>query len=285
MTNRGGLLLAVLGILAAAPAGAANHSIYIHGFTGLSSCGATPSGWCYWNGTAQPGVGAVAANYNGTQHLSTSSPAVKTVLDNNCTGANWCYIAAHSMGGSMIGYLESVYPGRWNIYWVDVAGSAAGGSELANAVDWANNAVHSLTGYGYGAISDLTTSNMGSQSFYNHDKLGDSISGAVYTFMGGDWATYDNSFFPGSSGNDIVVGYSSSGHYRSYGGYQNAPTSCNTSNWTNCTGTNAWDYTVNAYCDDYYWGSYYHVWGVSPWTGGSGPIINLMTSDMSSNAL
>jgi hypothetical protein len=269
-------------VLAAAPAHATNYSIYLHGFTGLSSCGQTPSGWCYWNNTQQPGINPIAVNYNGTQHLSQSSPAVKSVLDSKCMGSNWCYIAAHSMGDAMIGYLEALYPGRWNIYWVDAAGGAPGGSELANAVDWANSAVQSLTGYGYGAISDLTTGTM--RGLYNHDALGDSISGAVYTFVGGDWATYDNGFFPGG-GNDIVVAYHSSAHWRNIGGYQGAPTSCNTSNWTNCVGTNAWDYTVNWYLDDYYWGTYYHVWGVSPWTGGTGPIIMKMASDMQASAL
>jgi hypothetical protein len=277
-----GYLVAALGLLAAtAPARATNYSIYIHGFTGLSSCGQTPSGWCYWNNSAQPGVNATPANYNGTQHLSQSSPAVKSVLDAKCMGTNWCYVAAHSLGASMIGYLEAIYPARWNIYWVDTAGGAAGGSELANAIDWANSAVQSLTGYGYGAINDLTTGTM--RGLYNHDALGDHISGAVYTFMGGDWATYDNGFFPGG-GNDIVVAYHSSGHYRSIGSYQGAPTSCNTSTWAGCVGTNAWDYTVNAYCDDYYWGTYYHTWGVAPWSGGTGPITTLMANDMSTYA-
>jgi hypothetical protein len=254
-------------LLCARTSHAANYSVYIHGFTGLSSCGATPSGWCYWGGYAQPGINPVAANYNGTVHLSTSYTSVKSVLDSKCLAGSGssCYIAAHSFGCGMMGYLEALYPGRWSIIWVDGAGCAAGGSELANALEWADG---SLTSISNGAVTDLTTSNM--RAMYNHDKLGDYISGYVYTFMGGDWAMYDNGVFPGG-GNDIVVAYHSSGLARSPGAQYGVPSS-------------VWDYTLNTYVDDYMTGSYYHVSGVTPLTGGTGPITGLMANDMATYA-
>lgn len=253
-------LLAVAASLAtmslASTADAKNYSLWIHGYDYFSGCGSTPSGWCYWGG-AQPGVNAVPVNYNSSSaRASASLSTVVSYLNSYCTGSNACYIAAHSAGGMMIGYAESVYPKAWNIIWVDAGGSAAGGSELANAADWASSS-STLNALGTQFILDLTTSQ--ARAAYNHDALGDYITGHVYTFMGGDWSSFDTCFFPGGGtlcgggggGNDRVVAYHSSGHFRSPGSY-------GTASATPTKGGPYWDYTSTQYVDDQFWGTETH---------------------------
>jgi hypothetical protein len=264
----------------ASTAGATNYTMYLHGMSLFVGCGDTPSGWCYWGGGGQPGVNAVPVNYDGTAHISQAAVTVQSALDAYCMGSSWCYVAGHSEGGAMIGYLEAVYPGRWNIYWVDIAGSAAGGSDLADAADWAigSGTVSAICG----ACSDLATGP--ARGLYNHDALGDYISGYVYTDVGGGWSTWDTCFFPGGGwacpvgptpfqsggGNDRVVAYHSSAHYRSWGIYSTASAN-------GATGGDYWDYTMTNYVDNDSSGTYTHFIG-------SGGITSVMTSIMSSYA-
>jgi hypothetical protein len=264
---------------------ATNYSLYLHGYSQLSGCGAQPGGWCYWQWAGQPGVNAIPVNYDGTVHLSQAAPTVINALNAYCTGANWCYVAAHSMGAAMLGYVYATTSHPWNIYWVETAGSAAGGSELANAVEWAVGS--STVNQYYRAIYDLQTDTM--RGLYNHDAVGDYIAGRVYPNMGGDWAVNDTCMFPGGNngftapcfgstgGNDIVVAYHSSGHYRTQGTYTTA--AANTT-----YGGTYWDWTTTSYVDDARSGGYYHTWNVTPWSGGSGPITNVMAGVMGSYA-
>ena len=102
-----------------------------------------------------------AVNWNGASASRWQNYRVRDALDCYCTGTNWCYVAAHSAGDLQIGYALALYGGStrnkknatpnasgvcgnaggtqtgWNIKWVDVAGGAGGGSELADLGDWA----------------------------------------------------------------------------------------------------------------------------------------------------
>jgi hypothetical protein len=268
----------------ASTAGATNYSIYMHGMSLFAGCGNTPGTWCYWGGGTQPGVNAVPLNYDGTVHMSQAVGTIKSTLDAYCMGSNWCYVAAHSEGGAMIGYAEALYPGRWNIYWVDLAGSAAGGSDLANAADWAVGS--GVVGAICGACADLATGTV--RGMYNHDALGDWIQGYVYAFMGGDWTSWDSCFFPGGGylcpstptgafsgggGNDRVVAYHSSGHYRNWGNYGSASATTSNDGAGNST---YWDWTLTWYVDNESSGVYTHFVG--------GGIPNTIESDMAASA-
>jgi hypothetical protein len=207
-------LAASIAIASLAPtAGATNYSLWIHGRTG-----GTPSGFNYWtNGSGRNiaqgvGVNAQPVNYNGTQHISQSNPAVVAALNTYCTGGNSCYIQCHSAGCAQIGYAEAYNPGKWNIVWVLTGGSAAGGSELAG------NTAYFFTGYALDL--DLAVGTM--RGMYNHDVVGDDITGYVYNYVGGDYAVLTTCFFPGgclggSGGNDSAVAFHSAGHFRNSG--------------------------------------------------------------------
>ncbi|MFI5297346.1 MAG: hypothetical protein ACHREM_04550 [Polyangiales bacterium] len=217
-------------------AGATNYSLWIHGRTG-----GTPTGWSYWkNGGGnyiEAGVNAVAVNYNGSAHISASNPTVVAALNTYCKGNNSCYVQAHSAGAAQIGYAEALYPRAWNIIWVLTGGSAAGGSELAG------NTAYFFTGY---AIDlDLPVGTM--RSMYNHDVLGDDITGYVYNYVGGDYSSLTTCLFPGgclfgSGGNDTAVAFHSAGHYRNSGTYGNDPS-------TGTAGGNWWDYSYALWVD------------------------------------
>ena len=273
---------AALAATALAPvASAANYSLYLHGLTAVSGY-SVPSGWQYWTG-GQAGINAVPVNYDGTVHVSQSNPTVRSALNAYCRGTNKCYVAAHSMGAAQIGYAVANYGGTysaptWNIIWVDAGGSAAGGSELANAADWllGSSGTQGVLG---GAVYDLQTSVM--RGLYNHDSLGNIISGKVYTFLGGDWSSFDTCFFPGGGtfcsgggggGNDRAVAYHSSGHYRSVGNYGSASASGSSS-------STYWNYTVTSSVEDSTWGSHTHFNGDS-----NGGIMGTVISDMSTYA-
>jgi hypothetical protein len=251
-------------LLAAASASAANYTLWVHG---RDSSG-IPAGFSYWvdhtgynvtncasyNVATSSSIGEtdvctsgagyatpVAVDYDGTQHISTTNPTVTQAMNTYCSGSNTCYIECHSAGCAQVGYTvanTTAPSGGWHITWVRTAGSAAGGSELANSGSW-------LTGYAID--SDLHTGTM--RGMYNHDLLGDRISGHVYNYLGGDWSSITNTFFPCHSSfwgvcyswaaNDSVEAFHSSGHFRSTSGSQSDP--CTASG----TGGNCWDYSVS----------------------------------------
>jgi hypothetical protein len=219
-------------------ASATNYSLWIHGRTG-----GTPTGFSYWvdgkgnNIASSAGVNPIAVDYNGTSHISVSNPTVVSYLNKYCTGSNSCYINAHSAGAAQIGYAEALYPGEWNIIWVLTGGSAAGGSELAG------NLAYFFTGYPIDL--DLPVSTM--RGLYNHDIVGDDITGYVYNYLGGDYAALTTCLFPGgclfgSGGNDSAVAFHSSGHFRSSGTYGSDSSS-------GSAGGNWWNYSWALFVD------------------------------------
>jgi hypothetical protein len=135
--------------------------------------------------------------------------------------------------------------GQWAILDVYTGGAADGGSELANSGSW-------LTGWNID--SDLHTGTM--RGMYNHDVEGDQVhryGGWVYNYVGGDWSSITNTFFPchgtflgicdAWSGNDSVVAFHSSGNYRAVN------SSTGFSNGGNTTGGSFWDYRKANFVD------------------------------------
>lgn len=187
----------------------------------------------YWGpaGTAA-GINKKAVNWDGKSRISESNEPIRRALDCFCTGPNWCYIAAHSAGNAQIGYALDLHGGSqravtnatpnasgtcgstgttqtgWNIHWVDVAGGAAGGTELANL--------------GYWAVSDPLTSDLRTgtvRSLYNHNNT----RGAVFYMFAGAKGTAYSAALPGQD--DEVIAYHSSGGLSATGSF------CNPGNW------------------------------------------------------
>jgi hypothetical protein len=186
-----GLLRVALGALVlfatAGDAAATKYTLWIHGRnTGTATKQGDYNDFSYWGpGATAAGVNKKAVNWDGVGHISDTNGLVRDALDCFCTGDNWCYIAVHSAGDMQIGYALSLYGGSarpktnatpiaggggkctatggtqpgWNIYWVNVASGASGGSELADLGRWAVR--ESLT-------QDLVTTT--ARALYDHNQ-------------------------------------------------------------------------------------------------------------------
>ncbi|WP_375771338.1 hypothetical protein NR798_10685 [Archangium gephyra] len=269
--------------LVGAEASATNYSLWIHGRNGNTTKAGNYADFSYWGpSTTAAGINKKSVNWNGTQRISVENYRVRDALDCFCTGANWCYIAAHSAGNLQIGYALSMYGGSarykknavpsstgvcgntdgttqvgWNIKWVDVASGAGGGSELANMGDWASS--EPLT-------SDLVTST--ARGMYNHNTT---RSKWFYMFAGAKGTLYSGTL-PGQD--DEAVAYHSTGGVASTGGF------CNPGDWfcdgTLNTGTSAtsngvakWSYHTVSLRDD---GESYDHYAAGNWAGIVGPV-------------
>ena len=269
--------------LVGAEASATNYTLWIHGRNGGSTQRGNYADFSYWGpGSIAAGINKKAVNWNGTQRISVENFRVRDALDCFCTGANWCYIAAHSAGNLQIGYALSMYGGSarykknavpnasgvcgntdgttqvgWNIKWVDVASGAGGGSELANYGDWATS--EPLT-------SDLVTST--ARGMYNHNTT---RSIWFYMFAGSRGTAYSG-VLPGQD--DEAVAYHSTGGVSATGGF------CNPGDWfcdgTLNTGTAAtsngkakWSYHTVELRDD---GEAYDHYAAGNWAGIVGPV-------------
>ena len=190
---------------------------------------------------------------------------MRNALDCYCTGSNWCYVAAHSAGDLMIGYTLAMYGGStrtvsnatpnasgvcgaaagggtqtgWNIKWVDVAAGAAGGSELANAGDWATSEP---------LVSDLKSGT--ARALYDHNNT---RSHWFYMWAGAKGTLYSG-VLPGQD-DEVVAYHSAGGVSGSSGGSY-----CNPSDWfcndltlgtaANEGGTAKWSYHTVSFRDD-----------------------------------
>jgi hypothetical protein len=183
----GGTLL--IGVLAAVGVHATNYSVWINGRTGGGQLGNHNDFSYFGSSTVAAGVNKKSANWDGYNRVADQNHLIRDALDCYCTGPNWCYIAAHSAGNLQIGYALDFFGGSqrakknptpnaqgqcsnsdgttqtgWNIKWVNVAGGAGGGSELANAGEWALSEP---------LVSDLKTST--ARALYNHNNTRGSI--------------------------------------------------------------------------------------------------------------
>jgi hypothetical protein len=210
---------ALIGALVAVGVQATNYSVWINGRTGGGQLGNHNDFTYFGPGTVNAGVNKKSANWDGFNRVADQNYLIRDALDCYCTGANWCYIAAHSAGNLQIGYALDFFGGSqrnkknptpnaqgqcsnsdgstqtgWNIKWVDVAGGAAGGSELANAGEWALSEP---------LVSDLKTST--ARALYNHNNT----RGSMFYMFAGAKGTLYSFLLPGQD--DEVVAYHSSG--------------------------------------------------------------------------
>jgi hypothetical protein len=107
--ERGVLLVALLS--AALGANAANYTLWVHG----RGSGGQPGNYEDFTGwgpaTVNAGVNKKAVNWDGYSRISTQAFRLRNALDCYCTGPNWCYLAAHSAGDLIIGYVLDLYGG------------------------------------------------------------------------------------------------------------------------------------------------------------------------------
>lgn len=287
------LLAAAAVLTLASEASATNYTLWIHGRnTGTATKIGSYADFSYWGpSTTAGGVNKIAVNWGGTDSISKSNGAVRNALDCYCTGTNWCYIAVHSAGDLQIGYALALYGNSarpktnaspnasgvctsstgttqtgWNIKWVNVAGGASGGSELADVGAWAT---------GYAIDTDLKTTN--ARALYDHSQTRGIW---FYNFAGAAGTAY-SAILPGQD--DEVVSYHSTGGVSgsSGGSY------CNPSDWfcndlntgtAACEGGTAkWGYHSLTFRDD---GETYNHYGAGSWAG----IISPMRTDVVTHA-
>ena len=294
MLSRRFLILAAAlatGLLAVV-AQATNYSLWINGRTGGGQVH-NHADFTYWGpATTAAGVNKKSINWDGYNNIATTNGIIRDALDCYCTGPNWCYVAAHSAGNLQIGYALSLYgtssrnqktaspnaSGQcansgagtqtgWNIKWVDVAGGAAGGSELANSGDWALSEP---------LVSDLKTST--ARAMYNHNATG----GRSFYMHAGARGTLYSFVLPGQD--DEAIAYHSAGGVAGSGG----ASLCNPADWfcndltlgsaANEGGSAKWSNHVLKFRDD--------SESVNHYTGGNwGGIVGRIRADMAANAL
>jgi len=282
-------LLAVMGM--AHLAGATNYALWVNGRTGGGQLG-NYADFTYWGpASTDAGVNKKSVNWDGYNHISDQNYLIRNALDCYCTGSNWCYVAAHSAGDLMMGYTLAMYGGStrsvknatpaadgtcsnagsstqtgWNIKWIDIAGGAAGGSELANAGDWALSEP---------LVSDLKTAT--ARAMYDHNST---RSKWFYMYAGASGTLY-SAVLPGQD--DEAIAYHSSGGISGTGGQS----LCNPSDWfcndlnlgtaANEGGSTKWSYHSVSFRDN---NEAYNHYTNSNWAG----ITSLMRQDMVTNA-
>lgn len=286
-----GLALAAAGLLGVVVAHATNYSLWINGRGGGGQVG-NHADFRYWGpATTAAGVNKKAVNWDGYNRISSTNGAIRDALDCYCTGPNWCYVAAHSAGNLQIGYALSLYgtsarfkknatpnsAGQcgnsdgatqtgWNIKWVNVAGGAGGGSELADSGDWALSEP---------LVSDLKTST--ARALYNHN----STTGKWFYMYAGAAGTLYSFLLPGQD--DEAIAYHSSGGVSGSSGAN----FCNPADWfcndltlgtaANQGGRAKWSYHSVKFRDD---GE-----AVNHYTNGNwGGIVGRVRADMVTNA-
>lgn len=275
----------------AALAHATNYSLWINGRTGGGQLG-NHADFSYWGpASTAAGINKKSVNWDGYNTVSSQNFLVRDALDCYCTGNNWCYVAAHSAGNLQVGYALSMYGGStrtkknatpnsggvcadagtgtqsgWNIKFVDVAGGAAGGSELSNAGSWALSEP---------LVGELKTAT--SRAMYNHN----STRGAMFYMHAGANGTLYSSVLPGQD-DEAIAYHSSGGVSGSSGGSY-----CNASDW---------------FCNDLTLGTAANEGGSTKWTnhnvkfrdnsesynhytnGNWGGIVSRIVADMVANA-
>jgi len=270
--------------LLAVVAQATNYSLWINGRTGGGQVG-NYADFTYWGpATTAAGVNKKSVNWDGVSSIASTNGKIRDALDCYCTGTNWCYVAAHSAGNLQIGYALALYgtsarsiktaapnaagqcSNGWNIKWVDIAGGAAGGSELADAGDWAISEP---------LVSDLKTST--ARAMYNHN----STTGKTFFMHAGAKGTLYSFVLPGQD--DEAIAYHSSGGVSGSSG----ASYCNPSDWlcndltlgtaANQGGRAKWSFHNVAFRDD--------SESVNHYTGGNwGGIVSKVRADMAANA-
>lgn len=216
-------------------ASAANYSLWINGRTGGGVVGNYNS-FTYWGpATTAAGVNKKSVNWDGRSSIASQSGKIRDALDCFCTGTNWCYVATHSAGDLMMGYVMANFGGSqrvkknaiagtggvcgntdgtsqtgWNIKWVRAASGAGGGSELSDAGSWTTSEP---------LVQDLKTTT--ARAMYDHN-----ITRSVMFYMyAGAKGTAYSGILPGQD-DEAVAYHSTGGVAGSAGGSY-----CNPSDW------------------------------------------------------
>ena len=108
-----GVIAVLAGLLAFIACGvyATNYSLWINGRTGGGAPG-NHADFTYWGpASTAAGVNKKSVNWDGYNRISNQNYRIRDALDCYCTGANWCYVAAHSAGNLQIGYAMSLFGG------------------------------------------------------------------------------------------------------------------------------------------------------------------------------
>lgn len=183
-----------------APARAASYVVYVHGRAQTS-----------WNESAVypiAGFSSAFVSYNATTAtLAHANVDVRAGLARYCSGENVCIVVAYSNGALQVGYTQAYYPEALaNALYVQVGGSAAGGSELLGGF---TGIVGRVLGVTYPTGVDATLSVSGARNAYDHN-----LHAGVVTYHVGGNTTWrnalwylDGAFLPG--GDDGVVTFAS----------------------------------------------------------------------------
>lgn len=210
-------------LLAFTEVAAGKYAIFIHG-RGSNKCSWSVTNNSYWGSSSNVNGGYTKrfVNYNSQYDPRTFSSCrgsyqLKVRLDSYCKGSNNCQIMCHSAGCYTTAYLAQRYPGYWdnyNISYVIFTGSAEGGSELANAGEWAT---------GWSMDNALKTGTARASSFNHNDTGGRKYY--VHAGYNGNWVS---AILPGED--DGVVAYHSACGINKKGSYSNCTSGTRYSN-------------------------------------------------------
>ena len=208
---------------AATAAYATNYSLWVNGRSNTAAVG-NYNDFSYWGpASTTAGVNKKAVNWDGYNTIASQHGKVKEAFDCFCTGKNWCYVATHSAGDLMTGYVMSNFgtstrtiknpalvnaggqctaatgagsgtQSGWNIKWVRAASGAGGGSELSDLGTWTTSEP---------LVADLKTTT--ARAMFNHN-----VTGNVWFYMyAGAKGTAYSAVLPGQD--DEAVAYHSTG--------------------------------------------------------------------------
>lgn len=150
------------------------------------------------------GVESVDAQIDQRESMSSAVGQMRDVLDDRCTGADWCYLYGHSNGAAVISRTLALHPDdRWNVLWVLNAASNEGGSELSASIvaDLAD-----VTGLKCNLANNVGPTDH--RAGWNHN---DTAGNAVYHVVGYKETWYTGGFpdFFDGMANDGAVAYHS----------------------------------------------------------------------------
>lgn len=143
-----------------------NKIVYLHG--------RSMNGWPYQARlVASSSWNHVSLSYNGSDRLTASTPrtVVRDALRNNCSGNNQCVIVCYSAGCArmLLAFDDLIAAGTPanRVVWITAAGSAAGGSEVADkATRWWVKLLAKIFGGSAAIDNDLKVSVMRSTFGY-----------------------------------------------------------------------------------------------------------------------
>ncbi len=211
-------------VFAASEVSAGKYAIFIHG-RGSNKCSLSDTDSSYWGAASNVNGGYTKrfVNYNSQYDPRTFSSCrgsyhLYTKLNSYCKGGHTCQVMCHSAGCYTTAYLAQRYPYYWDDYamsYVVFTGSAEGGSELANAGEWAT---------GWSMDLALKTGTARASSF-NHNDTG----GRMYYLNAGFDGNWLSAILPGED-DGVVSFHSACGISAGANGYN----SCTASGrWTN----------------------------------------------------